>query len=178
MKGPLGASSLVQFAKLGSNIPRKQIMAVEAKPQTQSLYECDFYGWVQEQSQYLKQGQFDRLDIGNLREELESLGKQQRQELENRLGVLLGHLLKWHYQPSGRSPSWFYTIREQRQRIARLIHQSPSLKPYIPEAIAIGYQYGVSLFGSETGKSPQELPLACPFSTEEIFTAELEFAKT
>jgi len=35
----------------------------------------------------------------NLIEEIASLGKRERQELRNRLGVLLGHLLKWHYQP-------------------------------------------------------------------------------
>ncbi|XPM61299.1 MAG: DUF29 family protein [Leptolyngbya sp. IPPAS B-1204] len=46
-----------------------------------------FYAWTQEQSKLLKAGDFKHLDIVNLVEEIEALGKQQRQELRNRLGV-------------------------------------------------------------------------------------------
>jgi hypothetical protein len=45
-------------------------------------------------------------------EEIVSLGRQQKQELRNRLGVLIGHLLKWDYQPELRGKSWKATIRE------------------------------------------------------------------
>ncbi|MCD8485875.1 MAG: DUF29 domain-containing protein [Desertifilum sp.] len=62
------------------------------------LYEVDFYAWTIEQAKFLKEGKWDGLDISNLVEEIESLGKQQRQELRNRLGILLGHLLKWEFQ--------------------------------------------------------------------------------
>jgi ribosomal protein L29 len=65
--------------------------------QTTTLYDQDFYAWTQQQVDLLKAGQWKQVDIENLIEEIESLGKQQRQELENRLGVLLGHLLKWRY---------------------------------------------------------------------------------
>lgn len=150
-------------------------MLLDAKTEGKLLYESDFYAWTQEQSTYLRLGQIEHLDLANLSEEIESLGKQQRQELENRLGVLLGHLLKWHYQSARRSGSWFGSIREQRQRIARLIHQNPSLKPYLPEAISVGYQYGLSIFSGETGLNPQKLPQFCPFSMEQIFTEEIEF---
>ncbi len=86
-----------------------------------NLYETDFYAWTMAQSQFLKAGAWHKLDITNLVEEIESLGKQQRQELENRLGVLLGHLLKWDYQPSRCRKSWRVTIREQRRAIHKLI---------------------------------------------------------
>ncbi|HEY9742417.1 MAG TPA: DUF29 family protein [Coleofasciculaceae cyanobacterium] len=48
------------------------------------LYETDFYAWTIEQAKFLKDGVWDCLDISNLVEEIESLGKQQRQELRNR----------------------------------------------------------------------------------------------
>jgi hypothetical protein len=83
--------------------------------QTTILYDQDFYAWTQCQMELLQARRWDELDIANLIEELDSLGKQQRQELRNRLGVLLGHLLKWHYQPEGLSKSWRATIREQRR---------------------------------------------------------------
>lgn len=54
------------------------------------LYETDFHAWTLEQSKLLKNGDLEQLDIINLAEEIESLGKQQRQELRNRLGVLIG----------------------------------------------------------------------------------------
>jgi hypothetical protein len=94
-----------------------------------SAYEEDFQAWTIEQAQFLQEGKWSCLDIPNLVEEIESLGKQQRNELANRLGVLLGHLLKWDFQPTHRSKGWLSTIREQRRQILRLLKQSPSLKP-------------------------------------------------
>jgi predicted nucleic acid-binding Zn-ribbon protein len=142
--------------------------------QTATLYDQDFYAWTQQQVELLKAGQWEQVDIENLIEEIESLGKQQRQELRNRLGGLLGHLLKWRYQSEGRSKSWFYTIREQRREIQRHLKENPSLKPYLPEAIAIGYEQGLDLLGKETPLDPDQLPQVCPFSEFEIFDEPLK----
>lgn len=136
-----------------------------------SLYEQDFYQWTQQQAEYLRLGKLEYLDRENLREEIESLGKQQRQELRNRLGILLGHLLKWHYQ--GQCKSWRATIREQRRRIKQHLQENPSLKPYLPEAIALGYQDGLDLIDQETPLTPEQLPPVCPFSTTQIFDEPL-----
>lgn len=64
-----------------------------------SLYEKDFYTWTQEQVSLLNAKHWDKLDALNLIEEIDSLGRKERQELRNRLGGLLGHLLKWRFQP-------------------------------------------------------------------------------
>lgn len=146
--------------------------------ETITLYDADFYGWTQQQSELLRSRQLDQLDINNLVEEIESLGRQERRELENRLAVLVGHLLKWHYQPKQRSRSWFATIDDQRERIARLIKQNPSLKPYLPEAMAIAYRDGVKLFGQETGLDYRQLPQSCPFSVEQVFEEALDFPQS
>lgn len=132
-------------------------------------YEADFYGWTIEQSQLLELGKFDRLDLSNLAEEIASLGNQQRNELENRLAILLGHLLKWNYQPELRGKSWRSTIREQRRQIQRLITKNPSLKPYLEEAIAEGYESALDLVVRETPLDYPDLPADCLFSIEEIF---------
>ena len=143
--------------------------------QTTTLYDQAFYAWTQHQVELLRSGQLGKLDIENLVEEIESLGKQQRQELRNRLGVLLGHLLKWHYQPEARSKSWFYTIQEQRQEIQRHLKENPSLKPYLSEAIEIGYQKGLNLVGQETPLDPKQLPQVCPFSEVDIFERPVDW---
>jgi predicted nucleic acid-binding Zn-ribbon protein len=142
--------------------------------QTTILYDRDFYAWTQQQIQLLRARQWERVDIENLIEELDSLGKQQRQELRNRLGVLLGHLLKWRYQPEARSRSWTGTIREQRQQIQDLLDDNPSLKPYLPEAIAKAYRYGLALVERESAIELKNLPQACPFSEAEIFDEPVE----
>ncbi|PSN10566.1 DUF29 domain-containing protein, partial [filamentous cyanobacterium CCP5] len=53
--------------------------------QTTTLYEQDFYAWTQHQAELLRAGQLGELDLENLIEEIESLGRQERQELRNRL---------------------------------------------------------------------------------------------
>lgn len=109
------------------------------------LYETDFYGWIQQQAELLRDRQWQHLDLPNLIEEIESLGRQQRQELRNRLGILLGHLLKWEHQPHKRSRSWLSTIRIQRIELEDLIEDNPSLQPYFEEALAKAYRKGRAL---------------------------------
>jgi hypothetical protein len=142
--------------------------------QTTTLYDQDFYAWTQRQIELLQVQQWNQVDIENLIEELDSLGKQQRQELRNRLGVLLGHLLKWRYQPEGRSRSWTGTIREQRRRIKEHLADNPSLNSYLSEAIKRGYQDGLDLMEKETPLNPKYLPQSCPFSEVEIFDEPVE----
>ena len=138
---------------------------------TTKLYDTDFYAWTLEQSRLLQSGELKSLDIENLVEEIESLGRQERRELENRLGGLIGHLLKWVYQPDKRSKSWQVTIRVQRQQIQRLINQNPSLKSYLLEAVSIGYELGLELFFRETRLLDVDLPDVCPFTVEQVFDA-------
>lgn len=133
-----------------------------------NLYETDFYAWTKEQAELLKNKTWEGLDLPNLIEEIESLGRQERQELRNHLGVLLGHLLKWQYQPSNRGNSWLATIREQRTRTRLVLKDNPSLKPYVPEAIAIAYQLAQDLAVRETGIDYDTFPAECPYTIEQI----------
>jgi hypothetical protein len=137
-----------------------------------SAYEEDFQAWTIEQAQFLQEGKWSCLDIPNLVEEIESLGKQQRNELANRLGVLLGHLLKWDFQPTHRSKSWLSTIREQRRQILRLLKQSPSLKPYLQEAIEESYESALDLAVGDTSLEYKDFPEKCPYSQEQILNPD------
>ena len=144
----------------------------EKLPKTSQLYETDFYAWTQEQAKFLRDRNWENVDILNLVEEIESLGKQERQELRNRLGILLGHLLKWEFQPSHRSKSWVATIREQRYRILELLAESPSLKPYLPEALSKAYEYGLALAVRETSLDYKDFPSECLYSLEQVLDAD------
>lgn len=137
-----------------------------------NLYETDFYAWTLEQSKLLKNGDFKDLDIINLVEEIESLGKQQRQELRNRLAVLIEHLLKWDYQPKKRSKSWRVTIREQRREIIRLLDENPSLKPYLGEAIIYAHESGLDLVVRETPLDYPDLPQDPIYTIEQLLNPD------
>jgi hypothetical protein len=132
------------------------------------LYETDFHGWTIEQSQFLQLGKFDNLDLENLAEEIASLGKQQRQELRNRLGVLIGHLLKWQYQPTKRTRSWQVTISLQRREIRDILADNPSLQPYLDTAIQAGFSLGIDLVLMETPIKKKDLPTECVYTVEQI----------
>jgi len=56
-------------------------------------YEQDFYGWTQEQARLLREGRFAELDVANVVEEIETLGRGERRELVSHLRLLLTHLL-------------------------------------------------------------------------------------
>lgn len=79
---------------------------------TITLYESDFNLWLEKMATCLKERQLDQLDYENLIEEIESMGRSEKDALESNLKVLLMHLLKWQYQPDKRSNSCQYSITE------------------------------------------------------------------
>ena len=85
---------------------------------TTSTYDGDIIAWANEQARLLRDGLFSQLDIEHIAEEIEDVGKSEQRELENRMALLLAHLLKWEFQPSHRGNSWRRTIIDQRQGIA------------------------------------------------------------
>lgn len=143
------------------------ISSVTTTP-SRSLYDTDFYGWLQVQTALLRQSQWHQLDLPNLIEEIESLGKKQRQELRNRLSVLVGHLLKWEFQPQNRSRSWMATIRIQRLDISDLLEESPSLRPYLEEALQKAHRKGVILAVKDTDLPESTFPSTCPYRLMDI----------
>ena len=135
---------------------------------TLSLYEKDFYAWTQEQAKLIKENAFDKLDLVHLFDEVESMGASERSELGNRLEILLGHLLKWKFQPTHRGNSWEYTILEQRDKIIDHIIENPSLKSYLTVAFEKGYKYGVLLAAKETKLSRHAFPAKCEWTIEQV----------
>ncbi|GJD93268.1 DUF29 domain-containing protein [Methylobacterium iners] len=136
-------------------------------PQAADLYTTDFYAWTQAQAELLRARRFDELDLENLIDEVASVGGSDKQQIESRLDILLGHLLKWMYQPGQRNSHWTGTIIEQRRRIARLLKASPSLKRYPAEVFDECYHAGRLLASRETGIALVAFPETPPFSLDE-----------
>jgi len=132
------------------------------------LYETDFYGWIQAQAATLRAGNFSHLDMDNLIEEIESMGKSEQRELESRLETLLVHLLKWQFQPKRRGSSWELTIAEQRRRIIDHLMQNPSLRPKTQESQTRVYRYAIFKAAKETKLYLSNFPKQCPWTFEQV----------
>lgn len=133
-----------------------------------TLYDLDFYQWTQSQSDLLRVEEWEQLDWQHIAEEIESLGKKDKRQVQSRLAVLITHLLKWEYQPDKRSPSWRKTLREQRFRLTLVLSDSPSLKVGLPEFIAVVYPYAVETATDETGLDRRLFPVVCPYRVEQL----------
>jgi len=135
-------------------------------------YNTDFYTWALYHAQLLRDGKLSELDVEHLIEELEDMGRSSQHELENRLVVLLGHLLKWGHQSEHRSSSWRGSINEQRLQIKRKLRKNPGLQPRLPEAVVEAYPDAVELAAKDTGIPTNLFPQACPYSLEEIMDGD------
>ena len=136
--------------------------------QAPNLYEQDFLSWIEAQAKALKDRQVAALDWDNLVEEIESMGRSQRNELKSRLRVLLMHLIKWHWQPEKRSTSWQLTIKEQRLSLRDLLEMSPSLRPSLSVLLPRAWQDASSSAALETGLNESIFPEICPWSMEDV----------
>ena len=114
-------------------------------------YNADFYAWCMEQAKFLANGEFDNLDLENLKEEIESMGRRDFRELNSRFAVLICHLLKWRFQSELQGKSWRLTINLQRREIKKLLKDSPSLQPKMQEYFSDFWADGVEKAQEETG---------------------------
>ena len=131
-------------------------------------YEKDFYAWLRHNVQLLRQGKLTDIDVDNIAEELESMGRSEKRELVNRLAILLMHLLKWQYQPQRRGKSWKNTIDTQREDILELLQESPSLRHELPAKLMSAYKKARRFAEDETGIDLNNFPSTCPYTLEQI----------
>ncbi|MTJ07931.1 DUF29 domain-containing protein [Anabaena sp. UHCC 0204] len=137
-----------------------------------SLYEQDFMAWLTQQKSALASRDVTALDWENLAEELDVMGISEKNELKNRLTVLLTHLLKWQYQSPKRSISWFTTIANQRDDLQDLLNEKPSLKQYIPDILPKAYRNSRREASAETNFNLSTFPETCAYNIEEILNPE------
>lgn len=137
-----------------------------------TLYETDFYAWTHRQAELLRQEEFTEVDWGNLIEEIESLGRSEKHEVENRLIVLIMHLLKWEYQPELQSRSWRNTITVQRVDLRRLLRANPSLRAHLADFVTDVYSDAVIKASAETGLRKTTFPATCSYTAEQIMDDE------
>lgn len=135
-------------------------------------YEEDFNLWTEQTVELLRARHFEELDIDNLIDELESMSKRDKREILSRFKLILMHLLKWNYQPTQRSTFWETTIRANREEIAQILQDSPSLKSYPEIVLAQAYASARKNAASEMGLPIETFPESCPLAIAEILNED------
>ena len=131
-------------------------------------YEHDYHAWLTRQAALLAEQRFAELDLDNLIDEIQALARSEKREVENRLNVLLVHLLKWAHQPAQRSGGWASTIIEQRARLLKRLQESPSLRGYPGEVLDEEYAIAREKAAAETGLRAATFPKSCPYTIDQV----------
>ena len=135
-----------------------------------STYDRDFYSWSLEQARRVREGRWDAVDRVNVAEEIESLGREQFNELESALRVLLVHILKWDRQSERRTRSWVISIKDQRIELEQVLEDNPGLKSRQDEALVRAYQRARLQAVKETGLDEAAFPDACTYSWDDLIS--------
>ncbi|MEH1809820.1 DUF29 domain-containing protein [Nostoc sp.] len=138
---------------------------------TQTLYDEDYYLWLRTTINQLRAGQFSDVDLDNLLEELETMGRREKRTVKSLLIRLFEHLLKltyWDKERERNEGHWKGEIRTFRREIKDQLKESPSLKPYILEIFDACYQEARAE-ASDRSKLPIDtFPVALLGSLEQI----------
>jgi hypothetical protein len=139
-------------------------------PADVTLYEEDFYLWVERQAELLRQGRFRALDLAHLIEEVEDLGTNLRNAVASRTREIVLHLLKIQYSPAVEPRrGWRDSVGKQRDDLELEI--TPSLRRHLITELESVYQLARRRAVddlAQDGVKPDQLPASCPYTLEQI----------
>lgn len=94
---------------------------------TQTLYEQDYYLWLQKTLKHLRQRELGQLDWEHLIAEVEALGNEQRHKVDSYLAQILIHLLLYQYWQQERDRGWENKIDTFRIQLEFLLESKTSV---------------------------------------------------
>jgi hypothetical protein len=117
-------------------------------------YESDGYGWAMAQAELLRARHFEGIDWDNVAEEIESMGKSERNALVSNLTQVIMHMMKWDVQPNKRSRSWVVSIGTHRVHALQILDENPSLRASLDDVMLSAHRYARKLAAVETSLPP------------------------
>ncbi|VVM04460.1 DUF29 domain-containing protein [Methylacidimicrobium tartarophylax] len=152
----------------------------------QKLYDRDFYAWTVETARLLRERRFAELDIDDLIEEVETLGRSERSQLKSRLVTLMQHLLCIAYltrDPEREGWGWKATVIEQRMRLVDLLEDNPSLEHQLEDTVAEAYSSASELLIVKSREmarpiAKEDLSQTCPWTVRELLTKDLYLSRS
>ncbi|MCS6814793.1 MAG: DUF29 domain-containing protein [Cyanobacteria bacterium] len=145
-------------------------MAPQVKAEPASLYDTDYQLWLNETAAQLRARDFSNLDLENLIEEIESLGKSDKREISSYLMRLCEHFLKLRYWESERENcfrGWKLEVASCRLQVQAILKDSPSLKNHLRENFRLEYRNGRKLFLNASELDVRLIPEEPEFTLEQ-----------
>lgn len=140
------------------------------------LYETDFYAWTQQQAAKLRcleeQAVNLDLDLPRLAEEVEDLGKAERNAVRSQVRRIIEHCLKLEHSRSDRPRGqWKASIIEARAEISDRL--TATLSRDIEQRLPILYgqardKAGNDLRAQDEADAADALPASCPYSPDDL----------
>jgi hypothetical protein len=137
----------------------------------QELYETEYDRWLEETVRRLKSRQLEQLDYENLIEELEDLGRSERNAVKSLLLQIIIHLLFYNFWGQERERNanhWSGEIITFRVQLEDKL--TTNLRNYL--ANELGYIYDNARLIVERKTQLNNLPIKCPYSLAELLKKE------
>ena len=142
-----------------------------------SLYDTDFVEWSARTADLLRRGRLTGLDLQNVAEEIEDLGKSERSAVRSQLRRMLVHLVKSRIQPERSGASWRGSVASARTEILDHFADSPSLRKHAEVSLQRIYREAVELALVETNLAGHDanpdIPEECPYTIETLLEGDL-----
>jgi hypothetical protein len=149
-----------------------------------SLYDEDIYAWAQQQAEVLRrlaetrQDLPNELDLENVAEEIEDVGKSELREVESFIRLMFIHLIKAASAPEARAyRKWEKEIRVFRADLLKNLTRS------MEAMIDVNYEWKLATIKADADLSehgdqlPPDLPAESPFSLEDLTGEGFDFEK-
>ncbi|WP_237746698.1 DUF29 domain-containing protein [Planktothrix agardhii] len=137
-----------------------------------TLYETDDVEWLQETVKLIKNHQFEQLDLENLIEELEDLGREKKNAVVSLLEQIIRDLLLLQYWTREveynkvHPEEEIYNFRVQLRRKI-----TTNLRNYLDSEFDSIYQDALGFVKIKTQNSV-DFPLECPYTLEQLLNIE------
>ncbi|MDX1540125.1 MAG: DUF29 domain-containing protein [Geminicoccaceae bacterium] len=147
-----------------------------AKVLEKPLYETDYYAWTLDQAARLRALAEQRsnlpLDLDNLAEEVESLGRSDLRTCRSQIRRIIEHLLKLEYSPATEPRRrWIHSIRDARFQLSKIMTASlrRDVQDEFEELSALALE-GADVALREHGEdeAADALPEACPYDFDRV----------
>ena len=132
------------------------------------LYELDDAQWLEETVNLLKKHQFQQLDLDNLIEELEDLGREKKNAVASLSEQIIRHLLLlqyWKIEAEYNAVHWQEEIYNFRTQLGRKI--TTNLRNCLEKELNSIYQDALGFVKIKTVNSVV-FPPDCPYSLEQL----------
>jgi hypothetical protein len=133
-----------------------------------TLYEIDAHQWLEETIELLKANRFNDLDLENLIEELEALGRNDKNAVESLLEQVIRHLLLlqyWTEKFENNEYHWKAEIIGFRTQLKRKL--TTNLRNHLAQELSSLYQDALAYVKQKTGLKVN-FPQECPYTFEQL----------